>query len=397
MRVLLACLALLAVIAPAAGVRAESPIVEVVLVVTVPAGTRGPVYLTGNLPRLGPWKPDAVALTAAADGTYRTTVSAPPGFDLEFKFTLGSWAGVEKAADGTELPNRSLKVPAEPTTIAVTVARFADGTAAPASRPSTVTGTLVLIDNVDSPQLRNRRTVRVWLPPGYDNASTDRYPVIYFHDGQNCFDAATSAFGSEWKLDEAATDLITKREIPPVILVGIDNAGGARIDEYTATRTGLGGGKADAYAEFVTATVKPLIDSRYRTRPDRASTFTAGSSLGGLVSLHLLRKYPDTFAGAGVISPALWWDDRAVLRALEADITPFPPNTRLWLDIGTAEGPPGQWGQHVTHTRDLRTLLLARNLPEQNLSYLEAENAAHNEQAWATRASAILRFLLTGK
>lgn len=394
MRSFSACLAFLAFIAPAALLHAEPQVVEVTMVVTVPQGTTGPVYLTGNLPALGPWKPDALPLTAAADGTYRVTLPAPADFPLEFKLTRGTWATVEKSADGTELPNRTAKLPAEATTLTLTVARFADG--APTSRPSTVTGTLVLLEIVESPQLRNRRTVRVWLPTGYD-ASADRYPVIYFHDGQNCFDAATSAFGAEWKLDEAATDLIARKEIPGVILVGIDNTGGTRIDEYTATRTALGGGKADTYAEFVVRTVKPMIDARFRTKPDRASTFTAGSSLGGLVSLHLLRKFPDTFAGAGVISPALWWDDRAVLRAFEADKTPFLPDTRIWLDIGTAEGPPGQWGEHIRHTRDLRTLLLARDLPDKNLSYLEADNAPHNETAWSARAPAILKFLLAGK
>ena len=97
---------------------------------------------------------------------------------------------------------------------------------------STVVGNLKL-HKIDSRILKQSRTIRVWLPPGYDANVNVRYSVLYMHDGQNCFDRATSAFGNEWQIDETLTKLINNKRVPPMIVVGIDNGLANRINEYT--------------------------------------------------------------------------------------------------------------------------------------------------------------------
>src|ERR1700745_1500492 len=74
---------------------------------------------------------------------------------------------------------------------------------------------------------RNTRFLRVWLPPGYENKenSARLYPVLYLNDGQNLFEPSTSFTGVEWQVDETAERLIREELIPPMIVVGIDNAG----------------------------------------------------------------------------------------------------------------------------------------------------------------------------
>jgi len=73
---------------------------------------------------------------------------------------------------------------------------------------------------------RNTRFLRVWLPPGYDDAenSIKFYPVLYLNDGQNLFEPSTSFTGVEWQVDETAERLIREGQIPPMIVVEIDNA-----------------------------------------------------------------------------------------------------------------------------------------------------------------------------
>src|SRR5882757_929221 len=132
----------------------------------------------------------------------------------------------------------------------------------------TLTGDIRRHANFPSVALGNRRDVLVYLPPGY-RRSRRRHPVFYMHDGQNLFDRATSYGGVEWGVDETAERLIRAGEMQPIIVVGIANAGAARIDEYAPTaglyEVGSGGkqrslGLARKYGLFLTRELKPFID-----------------------------------------------------------------------------------------------------------------------------------------
>jgi predicted alpha/beta superfamily hydrolase len=128
------------------------------------------------------------------------------------------------------------------------------------------------------------------------------------HDGQNVFDDATS-FSGEWGVDEAIDTLGLKTK--ECIVVGIDNGGSKRLNEYSPYDFSLqggqkGNGEGDMYIQFLVKTLKPHIDKKYRTLKDKKNTFTAGSSMGGLISMYAALKYPKVFGGAGVFSPAFW-------------------------------------------------------------------------------------------
>jgi len=154
---------------------------------------------------------------------------------------------------------------------------------------------------IDATQLQAKRKIWLYLPEGYKD-SDRRYPVIYMHDGQNLFDAAT-AFSGEWNADETLDSLHAR-----VIVVGIEHGGDKRIDELTPyPNPKYGGGQGDKYLDFVVHTLKPYIDSHYRTKPEAKSTGIFGSSLGGLISFYAVLKYPDVFGKAGVFSPSFWF------------------------------------------------------------------------------------------
>src|SRR6185436_17362584 len=97
----------------------------------------------------------------------------------------------------------------------------------------------------------------LYLPKGYKQ-SKKRYPVLYMHDGQNLFDDSTS-FSGEWKVDETL-DLLEN----PCIVVGIDNGGLKRMNEYNPHDTEqFGKGEGHQYLEFIAKTLKPYIDKKY--------------------------------------------------------------------------------------------------------------------------------------
>jgi predicted alpha/beta superfamily hydrolase len=121
------------------------------------------------------------------------------------------------------------------------------------------------------------------------------------HDGQNVFEDTTS-YSGEWGVDECLDSMKKK-----CIVVAVDHGGSKRINEYCPyDMERFGKGEGSQYVDFLARTLKPFIDKKYRTLKDRKNTFVAGSSMGGIISMYTVLKYPAVFGGAGVFSPAFW-------------------------------------------------------------------------------------------
>ncbi len=243
-------------------------------------------------------------------------------------------------------------------------------------------------DQFRSRFLRNQRDLIVYLPPGYNEQPWRRFPVLYLQDGQNLFDRATAFAGQDWNIQGSADYLIQSGAVEPLLIVGIYNTGKSRIYEYTPTKVPkLGGGRADRYAKFLMQEVMPFVQQQYRALPDLSQTGIGGSSLGGLVSLYFGLKYPQTFGRIAALSPSVWWHQRAIHR-FAAAATP-EPRPRIWLDIGTREGP-----RIVHDVEQLRDILLKKGWREgEDLHYARVEGAEHNEAAWSQRVGPFLQFL----
>ena len=262
----------------------------------------------------------------------------------------------------------------------------------------TLTGNIKYHHRFPSKILGNRRDVLVYLPPGYRRFSNRRYPVLYLHDGQNVFDAATSFAGVEWGVDETAERLIHKQLLEPLIIVAVANMGEDRIHEYAPTRGVIDAkakrktrsrGLARQYGDFLINELKPYIDRKYRTKRGAEFTGLGGSSLGGLVTLAIGILYAQAFTRLIVMSPSVWWDDFAIYRLVDS-IEQKPP-LNIWLDTGTAE--PG-WEQ----TGELRNRLIEKGWRLfDDLQYFEVKDADHSEAAWAVRVEPALRFLFPSK
>ncbi len=257
----------------------------------------------------------------------------------------------------------------------------------------TLTGTFRCHKLFSSRPAEGSHELIVYLPPGYNETPTARYPVLYMHDGQNLFDAATAFLNQEWGLDELAESLMQEGSIEPLIIVGIHNAGEKRIDEYTPVRDRKGqGGRARLHARFVVQELKPFIDAEYRTLPDPANTGLGGSSLGGLATLYLGLRYPEVFGKLIVMSPSIWWAHRAIFREVRQFKGRLHP--KIWLDTGTCEGEAPE--TCIRNVRDLRDALIERGWKlGRDLRHVEDEGAGHNEKAWGFRMKDALAFLFS--
>lgn len=237
--------------------------------------------------------------------------------------------------------------------------------------------------------LGDERQIVVYLPPGYHADEGRRYPVLYMQDGQNLFDGRTSYVpGQHWHLNETADNLIREGVVEPLIIVGVYHAGERRIGEYTPSldpNFKVGGG-ADLYGRMLAEELKPFIDGSYRTKPGREHTGVGGSSLGGLLSLHLGLRRGDTFGRVLAMSPSLWWDKCWLLRNLDG--LARGPRSKVWIDAGTLEGANADCNAEA-----LRDALAARGYaPGSEVEFMRAEGARHSEQDWAHRVHHGLRW-----
>ncbi|HEY0191966.1 MAG TPA: alpha/beta hydrolase-fold protein [Kofleriaceae bacterium] len=247
------------------------------------------------------------------------------------------------------------------------------------------TGTFTQINNFNSPQLNNSRTLILYLPPSYNENTAKRYPVLYMHDGQNIFNAATSAFGTEWQVDENINRLVGAGQMDEVIVVGIYNNAN-RIWEYTPCCDPQdGGGGADTYSQFVINTVKPYIDGHYRTLPTAANTAIMGSSLGGLLSFYMARNNPTVFSKAAGLSSSFWWDNDLLPATVEAATN--HPAVKFYIDAGTSN-------DGLPDTQRMNTALLADGYVQgKDLDFYVAQGGSHNEASWAARVAIPLQYL----
>ncbi len=245
------------------------------------------------------------------------------------------------------------------------------------------------------------RPIRIFLPRGYDQNVTKRYPVVLFHDGQNVFFPG-GPFGT-WDADLIVHYETSQGRMREAIIVAIPNGndyGSNRLNEYLPdgdTIASYAGqsytGRAEAYARFLLDNVMPTLDHHYRTLGDATNTFVVGSSMGGLVSDFIAWRHSDRFGGAGIFSPAYWAAPNWVN---QRDAAPKLP-VRHYLYMGTAESSTGESSSNTYWNGALRAYNAWVNVGHsihRDLLFEGGAGATHTENAWAFRLPAFLGFLL---
>ncbi|HLT32343.1 MAG TPA: alpha/beta hydrolase-fold protein, partial [Aquaticitalea sp.] len=334
----------------------------------------------------------AFQLTKAEDTFYMTLPKqeAP----INFKFTLGSWESVECDAKGNSTGNRTYKFDKPDDTLRFSVAGWTHlfdkkvvSTAAD--------NVSILSENFKIPQLDRERRVWMYLPPNYEN-STESFPVVYMHDGQNIFDTTTS-YSGEWEIDETLNQLYEERGLK-LIVVGVDNGGSKRLDEYSPWKNEkYGGGEGEAYVDFLVHTLKPYIDSHFRTLPDKANTAIVGSSMGGLISHYAALKYPKVFGKVGVYSPAFWFAPEI------NDFTKEKGNitdTKMYFLAGGMEGENAGFNEINQTVKDMNAvvdILKNQGFPSEQIKSKVEPDGKHNEQLWRNNFEEAITWLFSEK
>jgi predicted alpha/beta superfamily hydrolase len=243
---------------------------------------------------------------------------------------------------------------------------------------------------------RNTRMLRVWVPAGYNAPGNQsrHYPVFYLNDGQNLFDPATAYIGVDWQADEAADRLIHEGKIPPLIIVGIDNAQKDRPREYLPYRSfnpPIMRPQGKRYPDFLLHEVMPFLYQRYRIARGPENTGLGGSSLGAVISLYTVMSRPAIFGRLLLESPSLFVSNRQLLKSSRA-FRQWP--ARIFMAIGTREaGNEDGDRRAVEDVLGLEHVLRRAGLRDERLLVKIDEGATHNEREWARHFPEALEFL----
>jgi len=275
-------------------------------------------------------------------------------------------------------------------------------------------GTLKRIQSFPSKYVQTR-PVDIWLPENYSDDK--KYAVLYMHDGQMLFDSTTTWNKQEWKVDEWASKLINEGLTQDFIVVGIYNISEIRwqdlfpqkafdfMDESEKQKALEDAKKnnyvikfsGDDYLKFLVTELKPLIDVNFSTYKDKAHTFVAGSSMGGLMSMYAIFEYPEIFEGAACISthwpgwmpaPNNPYPD-AIFKYMEAYV-PDASTHKIYFDYGTQtldENYP-QYASRVD------SIFIEKGYTAENFKNLKFEGADHSENSWNKRLDIPFTFLL---
>jgi len=287
-----------------------------------------------------------------------------------------------------------------------------------AQLPSTQYGKIIRHENFQSAYV-NARNVDVWLPENY--SPKNKYAVLYMQDGQMLFDSAITWNKQEWGVDELLSTLMKEGKIKNCIVVGIWNGGVSRHAEYfpqkpfeslspsqqdsvySAYRSGgqsIFGGKtiiSDQYLHFLTKELKPFIDRTYSTKSDRANTFLAGSSMGGLISLYATCEYPDIFGGAACLSthwPGLFSLENNpvpdVFFMYLKNNLPDPKLHRIYFDHGTETLD----AMYAELQSNVDKIMITKGYTKEQWMSKSWPGQDHSEKSWRSRLSTPILFLL---
>lgn len=218
----------------------------------------------------------------------------------------------------------------------------------------------------DSTRLGRRHRILVYLPPGYDENTLKRYPVLYMQDGQNLFFPEEAFLGNDWKVDRTVSMLDSMSVVDDFIVVGVYSKD--RFAEYT--KPGY-----EMYGKSLVGEVKPRIDQDFRTLPGPLRTSLLGSSLGGVVSFFLAWEYPDVFGRAGCLSSTFGYRDDLLDRVLSEE----KRDAGFYLDSGWPE-------DNYEVTVSMAMALVARGwVFGRDLIHFAFPLAEHDEKAWGLR------------
>ncbi len=342
--------------------------INISIVVETPQ-SNGVVYISGNSEKLGNWDGHGIPIDIESSRG-RTTLCVDSNERIKFKITAGDWTREAIYKDGG-IPDNFVIHAVQDTQLVIHIAKWKDDLEL---IKTGMTGDFDEYADMSYPGMLDR-DVTVWLPPNYDDSINLNYPVLYMHDGQNVFNPNSSTMGIDWGVDEWADSLISNQAIAPIIVVAIDCTGDRYLD-YSPGKQG------ETYMNFITQKLKPVIDSTYRTKPDRNHTTVMGASMGGLISFMMHWRHNSTFGKAACLSPAFVYQGLNYPKV----VGKYKGKQKM-LDVYIVNGTEG-----LEKTLQPGCDQMMETLDDVGYAYewLLDDGAKHNEEAWNKRVGEIL-------
>ncbi|TDW52669.1 hypothetical protein EV144_1011360 [Flavobacterium sp. 270] len=214
---------------------------------------------------------------------------------------------------------------------------------------------LGVIDEIESKELNEKRTLNVYLPDGYKPENATKYPVIYLLDGSADEDfihvSGLVQFNSfEWI-----------NQVPKSIVVGIATVDRRRdftfpttiaLDQKRFPTTG----HSDKFIAFIEKELQPFIEKKYKTTESKT---IIGQSLGGLLITEILFKKPSLFNKYVITSPSLWWNNGSLLNE---DSVIFKDTFTQKTEIYIAVGKEGLTPTEIPRVMEVDANLLAEKI-----------------------------------
>jgi enterochelin esterase-like enzyme len=280
-----------------------------------------------------------------------------------------------------------------------------------AKSPKEVTTGKLYRTRVTGETFKSTILLDIWVPDCY--TPTEKYPVLYLHDGQNLYDAKSSWNKQAWEIDQVGGRLIAEGKIKPFIAVGIFSIDNTRVcdlmpekvlteyfDHEKYQTTGFENYckkeiRGDEYVDLIVNTIKPKIDSTFSTLTDMENTAIMGSSMGGLASFYAMCERPDIFGTAICVSTHMsvegetCWAE-AVFAYLR-DKLPTDSEHKIYFDCGDKTSDY----YYVPFFDELVSIPQEKGYTVENgkLSYGFYPGTAHDEASWCKRVDVPLTFL----
>ena len=339
------------------------------IILTTDEDDSRPVYISGNFNN---WltQDKAFIMEKIGNGLYHFKFTHDFNYPetLLYKFTKGDWSEVEIDSSGNRTENRQTN---KHTGIQKEhVSRWRKNWLP--FKQNYLPQVVLLSDEFEIPQLNKTRKIWALLPHDYDN-SGESYPVMYLQDAQNLFNEEAE-YGN-WEIDKKLA-VMSEYKIGKIIIIAIEHAEEDRLKEYNFGKTVLGKGQGKKYIKFLTETLKPFVDTNFRTKTDRQNTGIGGSSMGGLISIFSGLRYPDIFGRLMIFSPSLWVKPDMKIKVDDENNS----DTKIYLYAGGDESET-----MISHVKNFKECIIATEFVKDKMKINLSINkqGKHNEIYWS--------------
>lgn len=263
------------------------------------------------------------------------------------------------------------------------------------------------------PYLNRSRRVWVYLPPNYRTSPGESFPVIYLSDAQHLFGANIGAHitkENDWLLDETLDSIYNEYGLG-FIAVAVEYDSHHPWDEYLPWNNNYMGhwiddssqnfhGVGDKMLAFIVNVVKPEIDARYRTKPEREYTAIGGGSRCGLFAMYAGLERPDIFSKVMAFSSAVWlannstvfWDNNNGLKKWFNNKN-APTDMRYFQYVGTDEDSRGIGSYYYAGVLYIKEELARAGVSSSNQKLVRNIGGTHYPKVWAPYVKGALKFL----